>query len=291
MKPVVLIESDAALAELAQELVNEPKIAVDTESNGFYAYFERICLIQLSTQNRDYIVDPLKIEDFSALRNVFEHNRVEKIFHAASNDIMGLKRDFQICVVNLFDTSVAAKMTGCKNLGLAALLETTFGIRLSKKLQRHNWAHRPLGHEELDYARLDTHFLIPLRDKFVSELESRELMEEARQSFLKVCDQEIQCKPFRPQDYLHIKGAQSLDFHGKRVLRALFVHREHEAKRRNRAPFRVLSNEAMLRVAQHRPRSLDDLGKLKGVPRNYRKGKKAHTLLQLVSKNMKTGND
>ena len=288
MKPVVLIESNAALAELAQELVHEPKIAVDTESNGFYAYVEKICLLQLSTRDHDYIIDPIKIEDLSPLRKVFEHSRVEKIFHAASNDIMGLKRDFQLCVVNLFDTSVAAKMLGYQNLGLAALLEHSFGIHLSKKLQRHNWAHRPLGHDELDYARLDTHFLIPLRDKFALELEWRELMDEARQCFLKVCDQEVQRKPFRPQDYLHIKGARSLDVHGKRILRALFIHREHEAKRRNRAPFRVLSNEAMLRLAQQRPKDLDDMSRLKGIPKNYRKGKNAQTLLQLVGKNIKT---
>ncbi len=287
MKPVIVIETAADLEALTRKLLSQNQVAVDTESNGFYAYFERVCLIQLSTREEDYIVDPLKIADLSPLRHVFEDGRVEKVFHAASNDILGLKRDFQLSVTNLFDTSIAAQILGSRQLGLATLLEQSFGVQLSKKLQRHDWGNRPLSQKELDYARLDTHFLIPLRDLFASELEMRELMEAARQSFQKVCEQEIHDRPFRPGDYLHIKGAQSLDSQGKRVLRALYIHREHEAKKRDRAPFRILSNEAMLRLALQRPKNLQDLKTVKGIPKNYLNGNNAQLLLHLISKNEK----
>ncbi len=287
MKPVIVIDTTAELEDLTNKLLHQPRIAVDTESNGFFAYFERICLIQLSSEEDDYIIDPLEISNLSHLRYLFEDARVEKIFHAASNDIMGLKRDFALSVVNLFDTSVAAKILGYKQLGLAAILEKLFGVQLSKKYQRHDWGNRPLGEQELNYARLDTHFLIPLRNMFALELQTKELTEQAQQFFYKACDQEALSKPFRPQDFLNVKGAQSLDTHGKHILKALFVYREHEAKRRNRAPFRIFPNEAMLRLAQQRPENIAELIKVKGIPKSYRKGRNAQLLLQLVSTNEK----
>ncbi len=291
MKPVIVIDTATDLKSLVDKLIHQPRIAVDTESNGFFAYFDRICLIQLSSEEDDYIVDPLKIKDLDPLRSLFEDARVEKIFHAASNDIMGLKRDFTLSVVNLFDTSVAAKILGYKHLGLATLLEDLFSIQLSKKYQRHNWGNRPLGEQEINYARLDTHFLIPMRNRFASELQTKELMEEARQLFQKACEQEAVNKPFRPQNFLHLKGAQSLDSHGKHILKTLFVHREQEAKKRDRAPFRVFPNEAMLQLAQQRPNNLDELARVKGIPKNYKKGKNAQWLLRVVNTLPKTGAD
>ena len=110
-----------------RQLSNAPHIAIDTESNSFYAIFERICLIQVSTTERDYILDPLALKDLEALGTILEDPKIEKIFHAASNDVLGLKRDFQFQVSNLFDTAIACKLLGYKQLGLARILEQHFG--------------------------------------------------------------------------------------------------------------------------------------------------------------------
>ncbi|MBP8645719.1 MAG: ribonuclease D [Syntrophobacteraceae bacterium] len=282
MKPPLLIETTRKLAEILPRLRESRHIAVDTESNSFHAYFERLCLIQISTPEEDYILDPLAIEDLTGLGEVLSDSKIEKIFHAASNDVLGFKRDFQFQVHGLFDTAIAGKLLGCKKLALARMLEDHFGVILDKKWQRCNWARRPLDEEQLDYARLDTHYLIPLRHQMAVELEERNLWDAAAKAFQMVCEQSLQQKVFRPGGYLYIRGARQLDQEGKRVLKALYLYREQEAKKRDIAPFRILSNETLVRLAQCRPASVEDLARIKGVPKVYRHHPSARQLLKRI---------
>ncbi len=285
LNSAALIENQHDLSKLIGNLEKSAHVAVNTESNSFYAYFNRICLIQVSTEHQDYIIDPFSAGDIEAFGKILANPDIEKIFHAAPNDIAGLKRDFKFTVHNIFDTSVAAKMLGYKQLGLAPILLEHFGISLNKKWQRYDWGRRPLRNEQIEYARFDTHFLIPLRHRLVEELKEKELLEAAREAFEKLCAQQITEKQFRPGDFLHIYGAQSLDAIGKRILKALYLFREKEARRRDRAPFRILTNETLLRLALQRPRSLQDFTKIKGIPRIYATSRIAVHLLELIRRN------
>ena len=103
------------------DLSGEPVVAVDTESNSLYAYRERVCLIQFSSPEKDYLVDPLEI-DVSTLAPLFASTEIEKIFHAAEYDLLMLDRDFGFRVSNLFDTMVAARILGWKAVGLGSIL-------------------------------------------------------------------------------------------------------------------------------------------------------------------------
>lgn len=284
MKPVTVIEKRLDLDDLVQELSKARYIAIDTESNSFYAYFERICLIQISACDQDYIIDPFALKDISSLGEILEDACVEKIFHAASNDVLGLKRDFHFKIHNIFDTAVACKLLGYQQLGLAKVLEKHFDVKLNKKWQRYDWGKRPLKQEQLDYARLDTHYLIPLRHQLTEELQARQLWEAAVKEFEKAGEQEFQQKTFQPDSFIQISGARTLDLVGKSTLKALYLYREHEARRKNRAPFRILSNETLLRLARQRPKSLREFSAIKGLPRSYLKSHVAHNLLELIRK-------
>lgn len=284
MKQVIVIDTLPKLNMLCEELAKHSHIAVDTESNSFHAYFERICLMQISTAEDDFIVDPLALGDLRPLGAIFHNPAIEKIFHAASNDIFGLKRDFKLGVENLFDTAVACQLLGFKKLGLAKIIEKHFGVILNKKLQRHDWSKRPLNQDELNYARLDTHFLIPLRFMLAADLMNRNLWESAAEGFEKVCQQRITQRVFHPENFKHLRGAHSLDSEGKRLLKALFVYRENEARRCNRAPFRILSDETLVRLAHEKPQSINEILQTKGLPRSFRGGSRAHTLLGIIRK-------
>jgi len=285
LNSAALIENQHDFSKLIASIEKSAHVAVDTESNSFYAYFNRICLIQISTEQQDYIIDPFLAGDIEGFGKILSNPDIEKIFHAAANDIAGLKRDFKFTVNNIFDTSVAAKILGYRQMGLAPILLEHFGISLNKKWQRYDWGRRPLRNEQIEYARFDTHFLIPLRHKFVAELEGKELLGAASEAFEKLCLQQITEKHFRPGDFLHIYGAQSLDVVGKRILKALYLFREKEARRRDRAPFRILTNDTLLRLALQRPRSLQDFTKIKGVPRIYTASHTAVQLLELIRRN------
>ena len=284
MNSAMVIETASPFADLVEHLSHARHIAIDTESNSFYAYFERICLIQISTTERDYILDPLALKDLGPIGKILEDPNVEKIFHAASNDVLGLKRDFQFKVRNLFDTAIACKLLGYKKLGLAKILERHFGVMLDKKWQRYDWGKRPLMGEQLDYASLDTHYLIPLRHGLAADLVDNKLWDTAKEAFEKASEQEFQERTFHPEAFLQIRGAQSLDPAGKRILKALYLYREHEAQRRDRAPFRILSNETLLRLAHQPPLNIHDFSKIKGMPRSYQEGHGAYGLLGVIRK-------
>ncbi|MEM5773869.1 MAG: ribonuclease D, partial [Anaerolineaceae bacterium] len=154
------MDQPSALRKMVHDLARCRFVAVDTESNSLYAYQEQVCLIQFSTGDQDYLVDPLAIRDLSSLEPLFSSPHIEKIFHAAEYDIICLKRDFGFSFANIFDTMLAGRILKFDQIGLAAMLETEYGIVLDKRFQRANWAERPLSEEQKAYARLDTHYLI-----------------------------------------------------------------------------------------------------------------------------------
>ncbi len=108
----VLITRPGPLKDLAADLSRQSLVAVDTESNSLHAYREQVCLIQFSTEETDYLVDPLALDDLSSLGPIFANPDIEKIFHAAEYDLICLKRDFGFQFANLFDTMVAASILG-----------------------------------------------------------------------------------------------------------------------------------------------------------------------------------
>ena len=291
MNSVTVVETATQLADFIEQVLSSRHIAIDTESNSFYAYYERICLVQVSTTERDYILDPLALKEMHALGRILEDPEIEKIFHAASNDVLGLKRDYQFRVTNLFDTATACKLLGYKQLGLARILDQHFGVVLDKKWQRCDWARRPLQAEQLEYASLDTHYLIPLRHNLASELTAQGLWDAAEEAFAKAAKQEIQERAFQPEAFLQIRGAQTLDAAGKLILKALYLYRDREAKRRDRAPFRVLTDETLVRLAHDRPQTVQDFSKVKGIPRSYLEGRAALSLLGIIHKTIAPGAD
>ena len=93
MSEFTWVATPNSLDKLIQHLYTQKTIAVDTESDSLYSYFEKVCLIQFSTASGDYILDPLTV-DISPLASIFASERIEKIFHAAEYDILSLKRDY-----------------------------------------------------------------------------------------------------------------------------------------------------------------------------------------------------
>ena len=82
LPPPVWVADPASLALLARSLARQPRLAVDTESNSLHAYREQVCLIQFSTPQTDYLVDPLALHDLAPIAPIFSNPGIEKVFHA-----------------------------------------------------------------------------------------------------------------------------------------------------------------------------------------------------------------
>ena len=112
LPPPVWVDEQSSFQQLIAKLSAQSRIAVDTESNSLHAYRERVCLIQFSTPETDFLVDPFSIRDLSPLAPFFANPSIEKIFHAAEYDLICLKRDFDFKFANIFDTMQAARIIG-----------------------------------------------------------------------------------------------------------------------------------------------------------------------------------
>ncbi|HEU4382259.1 MAG TPA: ribonuclease D [Anaeromyxobacteraceae bacterium] len=258
----VLVADRGALEALAEAVSRQPAVALDTESNSFHVYRERVCLLQLSTREADYVVDPFAV-DVRPLGAALAGREV--VLHGADYDVRCLKREFGWRLPGLFDTMAAARRLGARELGLAALVESHCGVKLAKDHQRSDWGRRPLSEEQVRYAALDTHFLLPIHERLRAELTSRGLAEAARREFEQIAAVEPRPKVFDPEGWRRLKGARGLDPAGREVLRALWMAREKRASEIDRPPFKVLGEHAMLEIARTRPADAGALGRISGV--------------------------
>ncbi len=261
--PPVVVERPEGLAELGASLAKGEAVALDTESNSFHVYRERVCLLQISSRRADWVVDPLAV-DVRPLGRVLSDGR-EVVLHGGDYDVRCLKREFGWSFPRLFDTMAAARRLGHRAPGLSALVAEQFGVALSKEHQRSDWGRRPLAAAQIRYAALDTHYLLPLRDRLECDLAARGLLEEARREFERISAAEPRPRVFDPEAYRRLRAARELDAPGRSVLRALFVARERKASEIDRPPFKILSEQTMVEIARRRPRSDEDLARVPGV--------------------------
>ncbi len=253
------------LAAVASRLASAPRLALDTESNSLHSYRERVCLVQISVPQADYLLDPLALPDLKPLAPLLEDPKIEKVFHAAEYDLLCLKRDFGFRVANLFDTHLASRTLGRKKTGLGDLLEEEFGVHLDKRHQRANWGKRPLPPDLLNYARLDTHYLLALRDRFEKALKEDDRWEEAREAFELLSQVSPHTNGFNPDAFWRIARAGKLTPSQSAVLRELFHYREDQARRLDRPAFKVLGDQTLLAAAQTLPADLEAVTALPGM--------------------------
>jgi ribonuclease D len=260
-----LIETIPDLEKLAETLASEPLIAADTEAAGYHRYLDRLCLLQLSTRDRTWIVDTMALGSLNPLADVFERPGVEVVFHDADYDLRLLDRDFGLEVKGLFDTKIAARFTGERAFGLASLLGGELGVKMDKKHQRADWAKRPLSAEMLEYAATDTRHLPVLRDRLKARLEEMGRLAWAEEEF-RIQEQARWTPPDPDEDaYLRLKNTRDLDRRGQAALRELYGWRESVAAERDVAPFRVLGNDILIETARLLPRSTKELESVPGL--------------------------
>lgn len=265
--PYTFVETETAWGACLKRLRKARRLAIDLEANSLYAYRESVCLLQISVSDTDYIIDPLAGFDPEGLGELLADSRVEKVFHACEYDLTLLQRQYGWGVNNLFDTMLAARVLGYRNMGLAGFLRDLYGVELSKKHQKANWAARPLTDEQLEYAQMDTAYLFQLRDEFEDRLREMGRLEEAREIFENATRVTLSDRSFDPDDFWSVKGARDLRPRELAVLRALYIVRDEEAQNRDVPPFKVLNNEALISLSKAQPQDVEALQKTPRVPR------------------------
>ncbi|MGA3170461.1 MAG: HRDC domain-containing protein [Chthoniobacteraceae bacterium] len=242
-----MISTAPALADLISDLARFDPIALDTEADSLHCYFEKLCLIQISFDGRDVLVDPLAGLDLGPLFGILAGR--ELLIHGADYDLRLMRRAGFTEPRAVFDTMIAARLTGHAEFSLAALVKQYFGVELVKGSQKANWARRPLSEQMEAYARNDTHFLAGLAGNLEARLREMGRWEWFEQSCAKAVATARIDKERDVDAAWRISGSSDLRGRASALVRALWLWRDAEARAADRPAFHVLQNDRLIDAA------------------------------------------
>lgn len=261
-----LIDTQQEIDALCPRLAGQPAIGVDTEFLRVNTYYPKLALVQVSTADEVYCIDPLvpglRLDELWAIMTDAD---VVKVVHAARQDIEVLLHTAGFIPGPLFDTQVAAGLLGHgEQVGYAGLVESEFGVNLPKGAQRTDWTRRPLSSEQLGYAANDVRYLLPLYEKMRDALVSAgrrdwalEDCERLRTPALYELDPE--------QAFRRVGRGARLSPDAQHLLKSLCAWRERTARDRNLPRSWVVDDQALVDIAAAAPRSKDELAAVTGL--------------------------
>lgn len=265
-----------------------PRIALDTEADSLYHYFEKVCLIQLSMNGDNFIVDPLSGIDLSPFLKLLAGK--DLILHAADYDLRMLLGTFGFRPhAAVFDTMLAAQLLGYEQLGLAALVERSFDVTLPKQKKKSDWSRRPLSDQQLDYASDDTRFLEPMADRLFDAL--RELGRDGWHQ--EWCEWLVEVTgrdrpPPDPDREWRLKGMNGIGRRELAFVREIWRWRDWAARAADLPPFKIMGNSQILELsswaASNRTARIED-GPI--LPRHIT-GRRLNALRQAIQKARRT---
>ncbi|KXS93938.1 hypothetical protein AC578_7074 [Pseudocercospora eumusae] len=302
-----LVDSEVALEDMLKELKQAKEIAIDLEHHDMRTYIGIVSLMQISTRDKDWIVDTLKPwrRKLQCLNEVFADPNILKVLHGAHMDIIWLQRDLGLYIVGLFDTHHASRALGYTSGSLAYLLKRFADVDAQKKYQTADWRVRPLPQELFDYARSDTHYLLYIFDNMRNELIQRsdfslpdhegdklwDVLTKSSETALQryehpIYDTENGQGPFGWYKLL-AKASVNLTKEQFSVFRAVHQWRDEVAREQDDSTNYVLQNWLLFNIAKSMPTTRQDLFSLGTISQTVRL--RANELVALVAKAKKEG--
>ena len=273
------IDTPEALSACIEELVTQPRYALDTEFHGEKSYWPRLALIQIAWPGNVVLVDPLAVNP-APLEAVLAGPGT-MVAHAADQDLGILERACGRSPTHLFDTQVAAGFIGMGTPSLAAEVERLLGQRLTKGDRLTDWTRRPLRVEQRAYAAADVDHLLALHDTLTEKLEASGRLQWA----VDECEERrkrVRSRPDPETAWWRIKGARQLRGTTRGVAQAVAAWRERSAESLDVPPRYVLSDLALAGIVQRPPHNREELTGIRGLDGRLRDSL-ANELLDVVA--------
>ncbi|XP_045509805.1 exosome component 10 isoform X2 [Colias croceus] len=261
------IDTESQVDALVEHLRQVDEIAVDVEHHSYRTYQGITCLIQISTDEGDFIIDALAVrEHIHKLNLSFTDPKKLKVFHGAEMDVQWLQRDFGVYIVGMFDTHRAARALHLATLSLKYLLMKYCAVDTDKRYQLADWRIRPLPEELIEYARMDTHYLLYIWRRMKAELLEKaqgkpylllSVFEQSRQ----ICGTTYQKTVITDESHipLYVRSKKSFDSRQMAALRLLYKWRDSQARELDESTSYLLPNHMLLALAEALPREVQGL--------------------------------
>ena len=275
----VWIDKDSELEGLRDRLIDHPRVAIDTEFHRERTYFPELALLQIGSPDGVYLIDPLRC-DVGILAPVLDSS-VLWIAHAAQQDLEVLHLATGVTPRNLFDTQIASGFIGMSTPSLSALVSSTLGVNLSKGDRLTDWLRRPLTPAQCAYAANDVLHLDAVYEKVTEELIGLDRLGWAEEA----CAESLSRRQESTSDdaWLRVKDARSLKGEARGVARSVARWRDERARQLNVPVRRVLSDMALVSIAQQVPTSANELLGLRGIDGRLSHGSDVNEILAVVA--------
>ena len=261
----IYVKSNEALAEVAQGWLTLDRIALDSEFMRVDTFYPILALIQINDGSQTYLIDPLCIDQWQPLIDVFNAPNVLKVLHSPSEDFDVFFHNLGVVPRPIFDTQLAASMASLGGImGYQKLVKNLLDLDVDKGETRSDWMQRPLSDSQLHYAGEDVNHLLLMTDMLTEKLTQLGRLEWFTQDCTSMLDDWLETQR---QGYSvgRVKKAWSLKGHELNVLAQLVSWREKHCRAVNKPRGHIVKDDLLMDIAVRLPQSMSQLSHTKGL--------------------------
>jgi len=264
-KELQYIDTAPDLARYSARLAAADWMALDTEFLREKTYYPKLCLLQIATPDSVACIDPLALDDLDPILDLIFDAGITKIMHSARQDMEIFYHLRGTAPASVFDTQIAALLLGYPDqIGYGNLVREVLDVDLEKLHTRADWSVRPLTGDQVEYAADDVIYLVDVYRNLHARLAERGRLEWLDEDFARLSSDALYSNP--PEDaWLRVKGSNRLKGAALAVLQSLAGWRESLAQQRDRPRGWILKDDALVEIARHRPASIEELGRIRGL--------------------------
>jgi ribonuclease D len=265
--PENVVSHPAQLVACLDHLAHAPAVAFDTEFVGEDAYRPELCLVQVATAEKLFVIDPFSCGPLDRFWDILTDPAKTVVVHAGREDIRICHFAVGKPPANVFDIQLAAGVVGFTYpMGYAGLVQELLGARMSKGETLTDWRRRPLHPAQMRYAFDDVRFVLPAWSRLTERLRRFDRVAWAEEEFAGFVRKAV-ADEATTERWRKLKGIGGLDRRGLAVAREVFGWREAFAARVNRPPRMLLRDDLIAEIARRAPKTIEDLQTLRGLPR------------------------
>lgn len=284
------ITTTTELEDFCAALKGATYVAVDTEFWREKTYYPKLCLLQIATPKIAATIDVLAdgIDLTPAWELLYKPNLL-KVFHAAFQDVEIFVNLHGKVPTPFFDTQIAAEFCGfSESVAYDSLVKSFCGTALDKSSRVTDWKKRPLTNKQLAYALNDVSYLCRVYEKLYTRLEKSNRRDWYDQEITPYFDADVyKVAPKNAWQKIKIGNLKPRPFV---TAQHLSEWREMIAQKQDLPRRRVLSDEALIELAQRAPKSLGDMEKTRFAKKSLRSNH-WDGVLQVIHKALTVSNE
>lgn len=267
------------LAEVCAHLAASRRFGFDTEFVGENTYHPDLCLLQVATDERLVLIDPLTVGPLDAFWELIVDPANEVIVHAGREEVRLCRLWSGRTPGNLIDLQIAAGLLGLPYpLGHGSLVSQVLRIQLAKGETLTEWQKRPLTRAQVLYAFDDVRHLLAVWNRLRPRLEQFQRLDWVREEVVRLTANAAPEEPLQDK-WRKLRGLGSLDRRRLAIVRALYTWRDEKAAATNRPARTIIRDDLIVEIARRNPKTVRDLEVVRGLAK-----RDLHTILGEVER-------